>query len=114
MRYLHGSPVRQHGRLTSRNCVIDARWVLKVTDYVLPNVYEIQNIQQPVRPIEGKLSRVSYEVEVSMLLYYLNKIFVYTDAGFEAYKKRFVLRMTSINYSICIRVNCLTLHINEV
>ncbi|XP_078039827.1 retinal guanylyl cyclase 2 isoform X2 [Augochlora pura] len=47
MRYLHGTPVRVHGYLTSRNCVIDARWVLKVTDYGLPAFYEAQNIECP-------------------------------------------------------------------
>ncbi|XP_052747507.1 retinal guanylyl cyclase 1 [Bicyclus anynana] len=36
MRYLHRSPVRLHARLSSRNCVVDARWVLRVTDYGLP------------------------------------------------------------------------------
>ncbi|XP_011334672.2 retinal guanylyl cyclase 2 isoform X1 [Ooceraea biroi] len=44
MRYLHSTPIRVHGYLTSRNCVIDARWVLKVTDYGLPAFYEAQNI----------------------------------------------------------------------
>ncbi|KAL4721453.1 hypothetical protein ACJJTC_005422, partial [Scirpophaga incertulas] len=32
MRYLHASPLRAHGRLTSRCCVVDARWVLRVAD----------------------------------------------------------------------------------
>ncbi|XP_023248641.1 retinal guanylyl cyclase 2 [Copidosoma floridanum] len=45
MKYLHSTPIRVHGYLTSRNCVIDARWVLKVTDYGLPAFYEAQNIQ---------------------------------------------------------------------
>ncbi|XP_076752601.1 retinal guanylyl cyclase 2 isoform X1 [Xylocopa sonorina] len=49
MRYLHGTPVRVHGFLTSRNCVIDARWVLKVTDYGLPAFYEAQNIVPPMK-----------------------------------------------------------------
>ncbi|KAE8747326.1 hypothetical protein FOCC_FOCC005969, partial [Frankliniella occidentalis] len=44
MKYLHSTPVRVHGRLTSRNCVIDARWVLKVTDYGLPSFYETQGM----------------------------------------------------------------------
>ncbi|PNF13762.1 hypothetical protein B7P43_G13147 [Cryptotermes secundus] len=47
MRYLHSSPIRVHGYLTSRNCVIDARWVLKITDYGLPAFYEAQNITPP-------------------------------------------------------------------
>ncbi|XP_050723096.1 uncharacterized protein LOC127001905 isoform X2 [Eriocheir sinensis] len=55
MRYLHGSLLRHHGRLTSRNCVIDARWVLKVTDYGLPGIYEYQNLSQPNRPLRDLL-----------------------------------------------------------
>ncbi|XP_045130310.1 uncharacterized protein LOC123515600 isoform X2 [Portunus trituberculatus] len=55
MRYLHGSLLRHHGRLTSRNCVIDARWVLKVTDYGLPGIYEYQNLNQPARPLRDLL-----------------------------------------------------------
>ncbi|XP_048509125.1 retinal guanylyl cyclase 2 isoform X2 [Athalia rosae] len=47
MRYLHGSPIRVHGYLTSRNCVIDARWVLKVSDYGLPAFYDAQNAMPP-------------------------------------------------------------------
>ncbi|XP_024876241.1 retinal guanylyl cyclase 2-like isoform X1 [Temnothorax curvispinosus] len=49
MKYLHSTPIRVHGYLTSRNCVIDARWVLKVTDYGLPAFYEVQNIVPPVK-----------------------------------------------------------------
>ncbi|XP_047348159.1 retinal guanylyl cyclase 2 isoform X3 [Vespa velutina] len=52
MKYLHGTPIRVHGYLTSRNCVIDARWVLKITDYGLPAFYEAQNMSSP-----SKLSR---------------------------------------------------------
>eukprot|EP00795_Rhopilema_esculentum_P006236 gene6236-11647_t len=32
---LHRSPIGAHGRLTSNNCVIDNRWVCKITDYGL-------------------------------------------------------------------------------
>ncbi|CAH1131699.1 unnamed protein product [Ceutorhynchus assimilis] len=45
MKYLHSTQIRVHGYLTSRNCVIDARWVLKVADYGLPAFYEAQGIQ---------------------------------------------------------------------
>ncbi|KAF5287948.1 hypothetical protein FQA39_LY15586 [Lamprigera yunnana] len=47
MKYLHSTPVRVHGYLSSRNCVIDARWVLKITDYGLPTFYEAQGIPPP-------------------------------------------------------------------
>ncbi|VEL20983.1 unnamed protein product [Protopolystoma xenopodis] len=39
MRHLHGSPIKVHGYLKSTNCVVDGRWVLKVTDYGLPEIY---------------------------------------------------------------------------
>ncbi|XP_039490382.1 uncharacterized protein LOC120451081 isoform X3 [Drosophila santomea] len=52
MRYLHSSPLRVHGALTSRNCVVDARWVLKITDYGLNSFYESQGL--PPRPRSAK------------------------------------------------------------
>lgn len=33
MKYLHSSPIHCHGRLKSRNCAVDGRFVLKITDY---------------------------------------------------------------------------------
>jgi len=47
MRYLHATPIRVHGYLSSRNCVIDSRWVLKVTDYGLVQLQEAQGLQPP-------------------------------------------------------------------
>jgi len=35
MIYLHDSPINCHGHLKSSNCVVDSRWVLKITDYGL-------------------------------------------------------------------------------
>ncbi|KAG1682085.1 Retinal guanylyl cyclase 2 [Nymphon striatum] len=49
MRYIHNSPVKYHGRLTSRNCVVDSRWVLKITDYGFPRIYELQGQVPPPR-----------------------------------------------------------------
>lgn len=47
MRYLHASSLRVHGSLTSRNCVVDARWVLKITDYGMPAFHEAQALIYP-------------------------------------------------------------------
>ncbi|XP_037038134.1 uncharacterized protein LOC119075714 isoform X2 [Bradysia coprophila] len=49
MKYLHSSPLRVHGSLSSRNCVVDARWVLKVTDYGLLAFSEAQGIHLPTK-----------------------------------------------------------------
>ncbi|XP_064455640.1 retinal guanylyl cyclase 2-like [Ornithodoros turicata] len=55
MRYLHNSPIRQHGHLTSRNCVIDSRWVLKITDYGIPAFQDLQAIATLVRSAKDLL-----------------------------------------------------------
>ena len=73
MRYLHSTPVRVHGYLTSRNCVIDARWVLKVTDYGLPVFYEAQNIVLPTKNARG-MTRISFTREFSFFFLYLSKM----------------------------------------
>ena len=35
MTYLHDSPLRVHGSLCTSNCLIDSRWVLKLSDFGL-------------------------------------------------------------------------------
>lgn len=35
MSYLHSSDIRSHGNLKSTNCVVDGRFVLKITDFGL-------------------------------------------------------------------------------
>lgn len=35
MLYLHDSPLRYHGNLKTSNCLVDSRWVLKLTDFGL-------------------------------------------------------------------------------
>ena len=37
MNYLHHSPFGSHGHLSSSNCVVDNRWVCKITDYGCAN-----------------------------------------------------------------------------
>lgn len=35
MAYIHASEIRAHGNLKSSNCVVDSRFVLKITDFGL-------------------------------------------------------------------------------
>lgn len=35
MEHIHSVDIKFHGHLTSSNCVIDSRWVLKITDHGL-------------------------------------------------------------------------------
>lgn len=35
MIYLHESPIRFHGALHTGNCLVDSRWVVKITDFGL-------------------------------------------------------------------------------
>ncbi|KAK9879680.1 hypothetical protein WA026_006741 [Henosepilachna vigintioctopunctata] len=56
MKYLHSTPIRVHGYLTSRNCVIDSRWVLKITDYGLPLFYDAQGISPPAKTAREETS----------------------------------------------------------
>ena len=37
MSYMHNTDVKSHGNLKSSNCLVDSRWVLKITDYGLPS-----------------------------------------------------------------------------
>jgi len=33
MEYIHKSQLKFHGRLKSTNCLLDSRWVVKITDF---------------------------------------------------------------------------------
>jgi hypothetical protein len=48
------SLVRVHGSLSSHNCVVDARWVLKITDYGLASFYEAQGLPAEEKSAKGK------------------------------------------------------------
>ncbi|KAK3911861.1 Atrial natriuretic peptide receptor 2 [Frankliniella fusca] len=41
MSYLHSSEVRSHGDLKSSNCVVDSRFVLKITDFGIHRLREV-------------------------------------------------------------------------
>lgn len=53
MRYLHHRGVA-HGRLKSRNCVVDGRFVLKVTDHGHGRLLEAQRVLPELPNAEGR------------------------------------------------------------
>lgn len=46
MHYLHGSLIRTHGRLKTSNCVVDSRFVLKVTDFGLAELHAMEDTKE--------------------------------------------------------------------
>lgn len=54
MRYLHHRHF-PHGRLKSRNCVVDGRFVLKVTDHGYAELLDVQRAPRPRPAPEGQL-----------------------------------------------------------
>lgn len=67
MRYLHASPLRVHGALTSRNCVVDARWVLKITDYGLQTFRDAQGLVAPARSAKGIEGETRFTIRMSKI-----------------------------------------------
>lgn len=53
MKYLHNRDII-HGRLKSRNCVVDGRFVLKVTDYGFNEILIAQSIDTEEEKPEGE------------------------------------------------------------
>lgn len=53
MKYLHHRNII-HGRLKSRNCVVDGRFVLKVTDYGFNEIMNTQEVDVEEEKAEGE------------------------------------------------------------
>lgn len=43
MHFLHSTDIRSHGNLKSSNCVVDSRFVLKITDFGLHQMRRVGN-----------------------------------------------------------------------
>ena len=66
MQYLHRVDIKFHGHLTSCNCVVDSRWVLKITDHGLR---EFKSPNEQRLSVRGGDYQVNYQ---SMLRNYFN------------------------------------------
>jgi len=56
MAFLHGSALHYHGNLKSPNCVVDSRFVLKITDYGLQAFRNTTNADESDREHESNAS----------------------------------------------------------
>ena len=54
MRYLHSTTLSSHGRLKSKNCVVDGRFLLKITDFGVNQVLRHMQ-QQPIQEAASDL-----------------------------------------------------------
>lgn len=59
MKYLHHRGV-SHSRLKSRNCVVDGRFVLKITDYGYNKVLEAQRFSYIEPPEDGESTEYQF------------------------------------------------------
>ena len=65
MQHIHNSQIGSHGNLKSSNCVVDSRFVCKITDFGLPSLRPDKNKGSPPGAVEDYAyyrSTVSREV----------------------------------------------------
>lgn len=72
MKYLHLRGL-SHGRLKSNNCLVDGRFVLKVTDYGLPMILHAQNLTLPEDPQGGILSLIDLRTSTAVVTWTRNQ-----------------------------------------
>ncbi|OWF54640.1 Atrial natriuretic peptide receptor 2 [Mizuhopecten yessoensis] len=68
MAYLHASPIEVHGNLNSSNCVIDGRFVLKITDFGLTRIRRLEH-----KPIDNHQLRAQIWVAPEQLRLFPNR-----------------------------------------
>uniref|UniRef100_A0A674P4T2 Guanylate cyclase n=1 Tax=Takifugu rubripes TaxID=31033 RepID=A0A674P4T2_TAKRU len=82
MKYLHHRDII-HGRLKSRNCVVDGRFVLKVTDYGFNNILISQGVNMDEEKPEGEFTaaeKQQFEKEGDFLGGYLQLLNHYSGS----------------------------------
>lgn len=63
MIYLHDSPVRFHGSLHTSNCLVDSRWVVKLSDFGLREFKrgaEDPSLKDPKKILEKCSSKILF------------------------------------------------------
>jgi atrial natriuretic peptide receptor A len=73
MHYLHSTPIHSHGQLKSSNCVVDSRFVLKITDFGLHDLRKTaddpENNKDSHEFWKSKLMMMTHSLFVFNLLY---------------------------------------------
>ena len=71
MEYLHSSSIGYHGNLKSTNCVVDSRFVLKLTDFGLKS---LRNTAGQKRSLEEEdkyqICKRMYQKLVELMIYF--------------------------------------------
>ena len=74
MKYLHKTEIKSHGNLKSANCVVDSRWVLKITDFGIQTVRKLPEASEDESTEQSRQSKlchsfVSFAIGYQLLLY---------------------------------------------
>lgn len=70
MKYLHHRDII-HGRLKSRNCVVDGRFVLKVTDYGFTSILNTQGVNMDEEKPEGEFTHRIIISKILLLIFFI-------------------------------------------
>lgn len=70
MKYLHNRDII-HGRLKSRNCVVDGRFVLKVTDYGFNGILISQGVNMDEEKPEGEFTHRIRIRRILLLIFFI-------------------------------------------
>lgn len=66
MIYLHESPFRYHGALHTGNCLVDARWVVKLADFGLREFKK--GAEDPCLKDPNKLREKCYSTYINIII----------------------------------------------
>ena len=90
MAYVHSSPINLHGNLTSAKCLIDSRWVCKVTEFGTKKFTEGEEIKlSEEAKFAGEILRGKKPFRMIILKYmYLEKIVIVIAIAISSPRKK--------------------------